>query len=175
MCAEVGKPGGTGRTETAGAAPRPRRERVPRAVWKASAKARRRENPSEPFRSCLVCRARRPWSELILINPFVMRVPGPEAPPACAAPVSTPPPPAAGSASPAPEAAAPPVAGSHSLPSRGRGAWVCRNEACLARLRRKGALDRAFRGQRELAPGALEALMALASGPAGGLKPPPAT
>ncbi|MDR1035821.1 MAG: hypothetical protein LBT40_04425 [Deltaproteobacteria bacterium] len=51
---------------------------------------------------------------------------------------------------------------------RGRGAWVCLREECIANLRRKGAVDKAFRGTRTLASGSMERLLDLAAAPDGG-------
>ncbi|MDR1039921.1 MAG: YlxR family protein [Deltaproteobacteria bacterium] len=137
--------------------------RVPRAAWKAAAKARR--SAGEPVRSCCVCRARRPWSELIFLNPHVsgpvmshvqsgaFRVGAP--PPGLGPPTGV-----------LPEGSSP---GRVMAPNpRGRGAWVCRSGECVARLERKGALGRAFRGPRELLPGSRAFLAALASGGASG-------
>jgi predicted RNA-binding protein YlxR (DUF448 family) len=166
----------------------PKRERVSRAAWKAASKARRKASPAVPIRSCCVCRTRKPSSELIFLNPFMTSAspgrtgpspPGkgggpprrgpsparargsrlPRRPPDPPEPQGLPPDPAA-----APSPAVSPV-------PLGRGAWVCRSEACLARLHRKGALDHAFRGRRKLLPGAMERLSELLAAD-GGREPP---
>ncbi|MDR3155374.1 MAG: YlxR family protein [Deltaproteobacteria bacterium] len=130
-----------------------------RALWKASKAGRAK---AEPLRSCCVCRSRRPKAELIFLNPF-------------ARPASS------GASAPALQGDPSPVLPAGPLPvfparpgqvppgfsgpaPRGRGAWVCRAEACVGGLRQRKALDRAFRGKRTLSEGAWEALFSLASG-----------